>query len=608
MNKFREKREELKERMIRTALHFWNIKNVENLDPLVRLLIEALSEQLYTLSNEMLDMESRVMKRLSEVLLPESVSKAQPAHSVAYIEPMWDDFQTDTEKGFLARVPFFGKESQYQYTFFPICTTPLHRGAVKKMIVGTDIYEVQSDLTKRFIAPVSFHKKENKVWVGLFFEDLTRDLNNLSFFINFPNIIDRDAYLKMLQRTRWRCNGKNLEVANGIYVKNQRVVGGNELEHFFENQDFNKRIDIQVQEYYTPYYFTIKQSFDVQKEDYSYFPLSEDADFELNNQTKSALQKLLWLEIDFPVGFNYEVLEDIQITINTVPVVNKRLHSIQKNTHNDLGIIPLEMGLGESFFGMISVYDDKNQLYTRSHGFKLGKSQHTYTLRQGGAESFDNRNAHDFLVRLENLLEDEGTFFAMGQKNEDTMTNLIKSTIKQIRLQTSSLQKDKKSEHLHYVFIDESYPTNFFVKYWTTLGDLANEIRINTLLSPQSTGEHNYISQAFLMTPSLGGTAVPSEREQIAQFKYLLNGRGRIVTNNDIRTFCLAKFPNLIADVRIEHGVSVGEAFGQGLVRTIDVHLIPISEIKDKQPMEEELYKQLTKYSPMTFNYRVFID
>ena len=73
------KKEEIQESMIRSALHFWNIKNVENLDPLVRLLIEVLSEQLYVLSGEMYDMENRVIQRLSEVLLPESVSKANPS-------------------------------------------------------------------------------------------------------------------------------------------------------------------------------------------------------------------------------------------------------------------------------------------------------------------------------------------------------------------------------------------------------------------------------------------------------------------------------------------------------------------------------------------------
>lgn len=609
MSNYREKKEELKEKMIRTALHFWNIKNVDNLDPLVRLLIEALSEQLYLLSNEMLDLENRVMQRLSEVLLPESVSKAKPAHAIAYIEPKWEDTETNIEKGFFSKIPFLGSEDQHQYTFFPVCKTPLYQGGIKKVIFNGDVYEIQKDLTKRIIHTTSSEKKENKIWIGLAFDNPVRDINNLSFFINFPNIIKKDEYLKALQYAQWRYRGEKLHIKNGIYIKNQQIAGENTLDYFFENQEFSIRMDSQTLEYYAPHYFTIEQSLDVCKEDYSYMPISDDSiQIQQENTPTDTSEKLLWLEIIFPEQFNSEILENIQITINAVPVANKRLHSIQKNTYKDWGIIPLEMGVGESFLGVISVYDDKNQLYTRSHGFKIENAQNTYTLRQGGSESFDNRNAHDFLVRLENLLEDEGSFFIMGKKNEDATINLIKSAIKQIHLQTSSMEKNNNAEHLHYIFLDEAYQTNFFVKYWTTLGNLANGIRVNTPLSPQTLGEHNYIEHSFLVTPSVGGTTTPSERERIAQFKYLLNGRGRVVTNHDIKTFCLAEFPDLISDVRIQHGVSVGESPQQGLIRTIDVYLIPISNIEDKQHTIEHLHKQLIKYSPMTFHYRVFID
>ena len=48
----RESKEEIKDRMIRTALDFWNIRKIENLDPLVRLLIEALAMQLHNVSDE----------------------------------------------------------------------------------------------------------------------------------------------------------------------------------------------------------------------------------------------------------------------------------------------------------------------------------------------------------------------------------------------------------------------------------------------------------------------------------------------------------------------------------------------------------------------------
>ena len=56
----RESKEEIKDRMIRTALDYWNIRKVENLDPLVRLLIEALAMQLHNISDEIADIEIAV--------------------------------------------------------------------------------------------------------------------------------------------------------------------------------------------------------------------------------------------------------------------------------------------------------------------------------------------------------------------------------------------------------------------------------------------------------------------------------------------------------------------------------------------------------------------
>ena len=80
-----ESKEEIKDRMIRTALDYWNIKKVENLDPLVRLLIEALAIQLHDISDEIADIEVRAMKRMSEVLLPEVLTVVHPSHAVVQV-------------------------------------------------------------------------------------------------------------------------------------------------------------------------------------------------------------------------------------------------------------------------------------------------------------------------------------------------------------------------------------------------------------------------------------------------------------------------------------------------------------------------------------------
>ncbi|WP_311326220.1 hypothetical protein [Capnocytophaga sputigena] len=601
------KKEEIQESMIRSALHFWNIKNVENLDPLVRLLIEVLSEQLYVLSGEMYDMENRVIQRLSEVLLPESISKAKPSHAIAYIAPLWNGVKTELEMRFLVKNPFANNDFRQEYSFFPIANIPLYQANIKKIIHPQGIVQIDELLNKKelYTSPLFSDKK---IWIGLSLDEDVKDLEHLSFFFNFPNIIKKDDYLNLLQYTQWECNGKILKVRNRLYVE-EHIEKSNLVEYFFDSQEFNHRVNREILEHYSPHYLTIDQSFPIQNEEKQLAPYSLTKNPILTNEEAVAVcdQKLLWIGVSFPEQFSYQILSEIEIAINAIPIANKELKEITHNNERELGIIPLILDKKESFLGIVSVTDEKNQSYTRTHGFKSETIQRTYALRQGGTESFDNRSTKDFLAKLENILEDEGNRVFLQKEYKD-IKEMVKETIKRIQLMGRTLQNEGDYEALHYVFLDNSPENLFFIKYWTTLGELANGIRIHTPLSATKVGAHSYVKQAILLTPSSGGLSIPTERERIAQFKYLLNGRGRIVTNYDIKTFLLAEYPNTISDVYIEHGISKGETSLQGLVRTIDVHLKTFSIIDEKEVLIENIYKKLVHISPMTFQYRIFID
>ena len=114
-----------------------------------------------------------------------------------------------------------------------------------------------------------------------------------------------------------------------------------------------------------------------------------------------------------------------------------------------------------------------------THGFKSETIQRTYALRQGGSESFDNRSTKDFLAKLENILEDEGNRVFLQKEYKD-IKEMVKETIKRIQLMGRTLQNEGDNEALHYIFLDSSPENLFFIKYWTTLGELANGIRIHT--------------------------------------------------------------------------------------------------------------------------------
>lgn len=135
-----ESKEEIKDSMIRTALDYWNIRKVENLDPLVRLLIEALAKQLHNVSDDIADIETRVMRRLSEVLLPDVVTVVRPSHAVVHAETVNEDLNTSLYDGFSTVAPSMCRRDGRNLSFYPVCQTKLRRGDVRMIVAENSVY------------------------------------------------------------------------------------------------------------------------------------------------------------------------------------------------------------------------------------------------------------------------------------------------------------------------------------------------------------------------------------------------------------------------------------------------------------------------------------
>jgi hypothetical protein len=168
----RESKEEIKDRMIRTALDFWNIRKIENLDPLVRLLIEALAMQLHNVSDEIADIEIRAMRRLSEVLLPEVVTVARPAHAVVHAETVSDALTTSMFDAFTTVSPSQGRRDGKNFSFCPVCETMLRRGDVRMLVSENSVYEILPDQNKKLLLKKQTTPENvNKLYLGLDFAE-----------------------------------------------------------------------------------------------------------------------------------------------------------------------------------------------------------------------------------------------------------------------------------------------------------------------------------------------------------------------------------------------------------------------------------------------------
>ena len=61
-------KESIKARMFKQAATLYDIRNIDGIDPLIRLLIEALSGEIFKLSGDMHAIESRLLEKVASAL------------------------------------------------------------------------------------------------------------------------------------------------------------------------------------------------------------------------------------------------------------------------------------------------------------------------------------------------------------------------------------------------------------------------------------------------------------------------------------------------------------------------------------------------------------
>ncbi|NLX74162.1 MAG: hypothetical protein GXY94_12830 [Bacteroidales bacterium] len=95
-----------------------------------------------------------------------------------------------------------------------------------------------------------------------------------------------------------------------------------------------------------------------------------------------------------------------------------------------------------------------------------------------------------------------------------------------------------------------------------------------------------------------------------ALYKYSLTSHGSIYSKEDIINFCNSRYGNFADKVEIKRGYATGTIPGEGIIRTIDVHVFAANKLAENEKgyFSEELYADLKRFSPDDFNYRVFVQ
>ncbi len=178
------------------------------------------------------------------------------------------------------------------------------------------------------------------------------------------------------------------------------------------------------------------------------------------------------------------------------------------------------------------------------------------------------------MTHLVDLLRDEsssfsGTSLDFNSADIKELDHVIARVSKKI-----SLIK-KHHEPIPYLVAKPRNPNDsVWAEYWTTNGSFANNIHIGNTLSMDKDLFVDRSSIIFV-TPTKGGRNRLKPEDSVQQYKKALTSRGRIVTNEDIKSFCFAKVGSKLESVEIKKGVEIDNAPGRGLIRVVEIWLRP---------------------------------
>ncbi|AKD55113.1 type VI secretion system baseplate subunit TssF [Spirosoma radiotolerans] len=570
-------RERVKTRMLRRAADLWGYAeaDLDSFDPLVALLIEACAMEFERMAVDVGNTQTRLLDRLAKVLHPEP-DVARPAFGVAQVrsvEPQATVSPT-TQLGY-KRTPTTRTDpaSTTETYLSPVGTYPIVDGAIRYIATTEALYRIDEATQKTPVAQrqgVPVVLPYQFLWLGLELADNLPSLEGLSFFFDWPADESQVDYWALPAQSSWRLAGQELLVQPGLFHTATAAPAGSLLANVFDGMG---NVEKQAVLAYDRHFVTITgaptfKSSGLQRQLY---PASVGQWF-ADRDLRVLKEPLWWIEIQLPHTVSPQVLTGMSVGMNCFPVMNRRLHRITYRLQQNLNIIPLETD--RCFLAMRDVRTSQNrQLTAIPLGNLSDMAPDSYTV-QYGVSRFDERDARQTLINLQDLLHDESaSFAALG---EDFLTSVIRELNQALaRLEAKVDQKTRKRDTIPYLIIKPKQPGDtVFIEYWTSEGDAANRLPIGSRLSPYADNSLRK-DGGFLMTTTTGGRERPNESEKIIQYKRALLTRNRIVTLEDARAVCQAELGVHLQSSRVERTFRVDTQPGNGFQRCIRVSLKP---------------------------------
>lgn len=617
-------KEVIKNRMLKHALIYWGIKNTEDLDPAVKLILEALSSELYNLGNEIKDTQVRILEKIANLLAPDFLTSPNPAHAILHAAPVEPTELLTPTTHFFAQRKISSKGNEVLDTdldifFTAVDSVLLFDAQITSIVTGGNLFTYDTSFNKQLTLRSKGRLTENNtLWLGLRVNPKIEDIQNLFFCFDWRNLESKLAHriYQLLPLTKWYIGDKEIKTTPGIrYAVPQKEEGAqnnaDNYENIFLEYDLLSLMEKDIKHYYHQKFITISDAHSTKMDEgRETYPASFKNVF-ADNDLQKLNEKLVWIKIVFPAAMEQEFLNEIFIYPNAFPVANRQVNDLKYRLKGGSNIIPLKTGDFDQFLSVKSLSDEMHQY--KSVPYRKGEEEQsgTYTLRKGGVERFDVRNARELISYLLELLRSESAAFsAYGY-------DFIATTLKEMNQKISLMEQKTKgyinnaAEVPNYIIVKPFEGNDMmYAEYWTTLAEVANNLRAGAKLQ-LGKGVKVKGDTLSLMTTTIGGKNRLRPEERLNAFRYGMMTRNRIITKEDIRNFCYFELGDRISKVEVERGFEMSANSKEAFRRTIDVVLTPFHSDALKSDewnvLCEQLKSKLGTRSGMSNDYRIVL-
>jgi hypothetical protein len=617
-----ENREQIKNRMVKTAARLWGYSEDETesaFDPLVNILFSACSLELEKVSNEIHSSRARLLERMVQLLSPEVLCGPLPAHAVLHAKSIDNITRLrETDQFFWTQKSssvYESNSTRYKDIFFaPTSSFQVNAASVSYLATGHQLFRYREMISKEVITHCIPGRElsSSVLWLGI--TGPMVNLHNTQCYFDIRNEVNRELFYQNLPYARWYYDDSAITIVPGY---NQEGLSGEQLDIeqlLTQKNTALYKIKEHVNAFYKQRFITLKYPELTAAGKGIGFPAELRNAFDKKDIQELQKENIRWIKIQFPENISNAVLQDVVCHFNCFPVINSQLHELTHHMHDMVNIIPLYSS--DTFFDLNEISDHDGRSYNIRTVEKNVHEKLTVILRQGGIGRFDERDAATIIENIIQMLSDESAAFAVLGRD------FLASEMKQLQQIIYKLEQQLQSRQLHR----ESTPflvvrptgnekiNNLLITYWSTTGGQANDIKAGTTLMSYKTGGL-YQSNCTLVSTTMGGRDRLSASESITAYKSALLSRDRLISMEDIKVFCQLQMGSIAKEIVVTKGVMVPRSVSQGFVRTIDVTIrldrksYMDAQEKNRLPFwKENLVLQLSKKSAGLTPFRVFIE